>query len=97
MFENELFLVVIDYYSKWIEVSHPSAQTTRNVVVALRVMFSRLGIPSMVRSENGGCFVTEEFHLGKQTFCRPDYHRENLLQHITEKTNFTVRDSKQGF
>ena len=61
VFESKLYLVVIDHYRECIEVSHLSAQTTRNVVVALRVMFSRVSIPSMVRSDNSGCFVSEEF------------------------------------
>ena len=40
VFENELHLIVnIDHYSKWIEVSHLSARTTRYLVVALRVVF----------------------------------------------------------
>ena len=42
-------------------MSHLSAQTARNVVLALRVTFSRLGIPSKVKSDNGGCFASEEF------------------------------------
>ena len=60
-FESELYLVVIDYYSKWMGLSQLSAQTARNVVVALRVMFSRRGIPSKVRSDNECCFASEEF------------------------------------
>ena len=42
-------------------MSHLSTQTTRNVVVAVRVIFWRLGIPRMVRSDDRGCFVSEEF------------------------------------
>ena len=56
VFDNDNYLVVIDYYSKWIEAVPLLNQTSTSVIRELKLVFSRYGIPSRVRSDNGPCF-----------------------------------------
>jgi len=60
-FEKQLYLVVIDYYRKWIEVATIEFQTTQSVITALKIMFACFGIPQIIRSDNGTCFASKEF------------------------------------
>ena len=55
------FVVAMDYYSKYIEISEISSQTSRAVVTKMKSMFARWGIPKTVVSDNGPCFASEEF------------------------------------
>ena len=58
---GKMFLVVIDAHSKWIEVFPTTSSTFAVVIEHLRTLFARFGLPEMVVSDNGSCFVSEEF------------------------------------
>ena len=60
-FRDKLYLILADYYSKWVEVLPLSSQTTEAVEGALRRVFARLGVPERVRSDNGPCFASNRF------------------------------------
>jgi transposase InsO family protein len=62
-FKNELFVIMIDYYSKWIEVERVPSQTAEIVCDALRKVFADKGTPTIVRSDNGPCFASATFRL----------------------------------
>ncbi len=51
-FGNLNYLVVMDYYSKWIEVSELVNKTATEVINALKAIFSRNGVPNFVISDN---------------------------------------------
>ncbi|GBL76248.1 Transposon Ty3-G Gag-Pol polyprotein [Araneus ventricosus] len=51
-FGNLNYLVVMDYYSKWIEVSELVNKTATEVINVLKETFSRYGIPNFVVSDN---------------------------------------------
>ena len=57
---HALFIVIIDYYSKWIEAIPIETQTSRAVVEAMKGVFSRFGFPKMIRSDNGRCNDSNE-------------------------------------
>jgi len=44
-FHNSYFLVVLDAYSKWLEVKEKTRITTDNTIVELREIFGRWGLP----------------------------------------------------
>ena len=60
-FENENYLVLIDYYTRWIEAIWIPRQTASVVINALKNVFARLGVPRIVRSDNGPCYNSKEF------------------------------------
>ncbi|GFX55347.1 transposon Tf2-6 polyprotein [Trichonephila clavipes] len=49
---NTSYLVVIDYYSKWIEIAELVNKSADEVIVKLKTIFSRFGVPNMVASDN---------------------------------------------
>ena len=61
VFAGCLYLVIVDYYTRWIEAPLISAQSTAVVVATLKSVFSRMGVPGVVRSDNGPCFKGREF------------------------------------
>ena len=73
-FENKMFLILIDAHSKWIEAFQTSNATSRTVIDELRTVFARFGIPEMIVTDNGSCFVSEEFE---------SYLSKNGIKHTT--------------
>lgn len=51
-FANCSYLVIEDYYSKWLEVEKLFDKTSKSVIDSLMVLFSRFGIPESVYSDN---------------------------------------------
>jgi hypothetical protein len=60
-FEDELYVIFIDYYSKWIEAKPVEYQTSMSVIAVMKEVFSCFGIPKVVRSDNGSCYNSKEF------------------------------------
>ena len=60
-FMNLMFLVVIDAGSKWIEVFPMHTSTSASTIEHLRSLFSQFGLPDIVATDNGSCFVSDEF------------------------------------
>ena len=53
-YRGKIYLIVIDYYSRWIEIkSLPSVQTSAAVIQALKEIFAVHGIPHVIMSDNG--------------------------------------------
>ncbi|XP_049874146.1 uncharacterized protein K02A2.6-like isoform X1 [Pectinophora gossypiella] len=57
--------VVVDYYSRYKEVKVMKSITSQETVGVLKEIFSRLGIPVSLTSDNGRQFISEEF----KSFC----------------------------
>ena len=57
------YLVVVDYFSKYLEVIKLGTTTSRSVIDGLKAMFSRHGIPETVISDNGPQFSSHEFSV----------------------------------
>jgi hypothetical protein len=60
-FKGCMFLIVCDAYSKWPEVKIMKSTTTSATIDALYEIFSRLGLPDHLHSDNGPQFISEEF------------------------------------
>ena len=58
---GESILVVVDYYSRFLEVVILRSTTRPKVIEALAPMFARFGLPFSLRTDNGPQFVSEEF------------------------------------
>ena len=55
------YLLVVDYFSRYIELTKLSATTSANIIQALKSIFSRHGIPDTLISDNGPQYSAKEF------------------------------------
>ncbi|UYV63124.1 K02A2.6-like [Cordylochernes scorpioides] len=60
-FEQNLYLIVEDACTKWIEAIPVPNTSTRETIEQLRCLFARFGIPRTLVSDNGTGFTSEEF------------------------------------
>ena len=60
-FNNRKYFVVIDYYSKYIELALLSSLNATNVISHFKSIFSRHGISSQLVSDDGPPFSSFEF------------------------------------
>ena len=58
---GQLFLIVIDTYSKWIEVYPTSSTSAIATIKKLRQAFAVHGLPEMVFSDNGSGLASKNF------------------------------------
>ncbi len=58
---GKMFFIVVDAYSKWLEVVIMSEATSLATVNKLRAIFATHGLPKVSVSDNGPAFVGEEF------------------------------------
>lgn len=63
-FKQSTYLLVVDYFSRFMEIQKLCGTTASNVIKALKDMFARFGIPSVLVSDNGpqyDCAEMREF------------------------------------
>ena len=68
------FLVLVDAYSKWLEVLPVKSPTTRSTVEALRTVFATHGLPEMLVTDFGTAFTSREFK---------DFTSRDTIRHVT--------------
>ena len=73
-FEGHHYLVLVDYYSKYIEVIKLNDLTSQDTIEALKEHFSRHGIPEKLVTDCGVQYTSKEF----ETFAR-SYNFEHVL------------------
>ncbi|KAL5017694.1 hypothetical protein ScPMuIL_005222, partial [Solemya velum] len=59
--QGKQYLVVVDYFSNFIEVDLLTTTTSARVIMFLKKHFARYGIPKVVVSDGGPQFVSQEF------------------------------------
>ncbi|XP_064463660.1 uncharacterized protein K02A2.6-like [Ornithodoros turicata] len=79
-------LTLVDYHSKWPEVSFSSTVTARTVTTFLQHLFSREGYPEEVVTDNGPQFLAVEF----QDFLRSCGIRHTLVSIYYPQANGQV-------
>jgi hypothetical protein len=60
---NDYILVIIDYYSRYKEIKIIRTITSLQIIKILKELFSRLGYPLSLTTDNGRQFVSEEFKI----------------------------------
>ena len=61
--KNHQYLLVVDYYSRYIEISKLNGTTADDVINHTKSIFARHGIPELVYSDNGPQFHSEAYKL----------------------------------
>ncbi|XP_062557197.1 uncharacterized protein K02A2.6-like [Armigeres subalbatus] len=64
--EGQYLLVLVDCYSRFLEICEMSCIDCAEAIGRLREVFGRFGVPSLLKADNGPQFASEEF----KTFCR---------------------------
>ena len=64
-FLGKIFLLVIDAFSKWLDVYMVQSATSQATIDKLRVSFAIHGLPDVIVSDNGSCFTSGDF----EAFC----------------------------
>lgn len=72
--QGKYFLVLIDSYTKWLEVFRVSSISSAQTIKILREIFSRFGLPKLLVTDNGTQLVSNEFEF---------FLKENGIKHIT--------------
>ena len=86
------YLLVVDYYSRYPEITKLSSTTSESIIKALRSIFSRLGIPEVLISDNGPQYasgVMKDFAKSygfEHLTSSPHYLQGNALAERTVKT-----------
>eukprot|EP00731_Ephydatia_muelleri_P031447 Em0022g961a len=73
-FLGEIFLIVVDAYSKWLEVVPAVSTSSQQTIRELRHLFATHGLPEIVVSDNGTAFSSTKFgcfmkHNGIRHIC----------------------------
>ena len=63
--DNTMYLVIVDAYSKYLEIIKKSSTTSTFTIKALQDIFARHGLPEIIVSDNGPQFKSSEF----EQFC----------------------------
>ena len=59
---GQMFLLVVDAKSKWIELFPMSSTTASMTILALRFLFATHGLPEVIVSDNSPQFVAQEMN-----------------------------------
>ncbi len=51
--KGEHYLLVVDYFSRYPEISKMTSITSHSIITSMKSVFARHGIPEIVRSDNG--------------------------------------------
>ena len=78
-FKGVTYLLVVDYFSRYPEITKLTSTTSLDIINALKSTFSRYGIPEMVMSDNGPQYSSQEFR---------DFAKAYNFNHVTSSTHF---------
>ena len=73
------FLVIVDYFSKYLIVRKIPSSTSSAVIKELGMIFSEFGNPLVFRSDNGPCYSSQEFKFFMQNW---------LVEHRTSSPHY---------
>jgi len=60
-YKGAVYILVVDYFSRYVEILKLSTTTSASIIVALKTIFSRHGIPETLVTDNGPQYSSEEF------------------------------------
>lgn len=60
-FLNNMFMIIVDAHSKWLEVFRMSQITSQATITRLKRLFSAYGLPEQIVTDNATTFTSDEF------------------------------------
>ena len=76
---DDHYLINVDYYSKWVNVSKLQRPTSNEVITEFRKQFSEYGRPMKIRSDNGPQYASQNFK---------DFVKTLDIQHVTSSPGY---------
>ena len=98
--KSKHYLVIADYYSRWIEIKPLSSTTSSAVISRLKGAFATHGIAESVMSDNGPQFTSAEFQRFAKDYgfeaksSSPHFHQANGLAERAVQTAKDILDQK---
>ena len=77
--KGKKYLIVIDYYSRYLEIANLTTTTSRAVITQLKNMFARCGLCDKITTDNGPQFSSDEFRQFAVVY---------KFQHVTSSPGF---------
>lgn len=77
---DSTYLLVLDYYSRFVEIAKLTPTHSEDVIIHLKSIFSRHGIPELFHSDNGPQFSSQQF---------VDFAAAYGFRHVTSSPKFT--------
>ncbi|XP_056009478.1 uncharacterized protein K02A2.6-like [Ostrea edulis] len=96
------YLIVVDYYGCYFEVTHLSTTTSKSIVKQIKSIFSKFGILEKVESDNGPQYSSSEFtnfasdHGFNHDTSSPRYPQSNGLAERTVQTIKRIFQKSKG-
>lgn len=76
---SKTYLLIIDYYSRYVEISRLSHTKSTDIIIRLKSIFARRGIPEILMLDNGPQFSGQAFTSFATTYG---------FRHITNSPGF---------
>ena len=73
-FKGVSYILMVDYFSRWIEVVELKDMTGESVVHRMKRVFARLGILRDIHTDNGPCYASQSFKTFSDKW---------MFQHVT--------------
>lgn len=77
--KDKNYLLLVDYFSRYIEIAQLSPTRSANVIVHLKSIFARHGIPEILITDNGPQFACQEMK---------DFASEYCFEHVTSSPRY---------
>ncbi|XP_059061528.1 uncharacterized protein K02A2.6-like [Achroia grisella] len=101
---KKYFLLLVDYFSNFIEVSPLTSINSKAVILAMKDHFSRHGIPQELVTDNGPAYASKEFKMFSEswdfdhTTTSPNYPQSNGRSERSVQIikNILIKSMKSG-
>ena len=90
--QGKHYLLLVDYFSRYVDIVKLTSTTSGAVISAIKLVFSRHGIPELLISDNGPQYVSKEFeefaekYNFKHTTSSPHFPQSNGQAERTVQT-----------
>ena len=80
--DGKTYLLVVDYFSRYVKVQTLSTTTSASVIKALKAVFPRHGIPSTLVSDKGPQYSPQEFANFSREYNSPTQRAANATRRV---------------